>query len=258
MNRTPPKKVRQVLRNEVAFGCPVNGCGNPYLEWHHFDPPWHVREHHEPSGMIALCAEHHRKADAGAYTLDQLSKFKAGTRSRSANVQGRFDWLRNRLLAVVGGNFFYETLTILEFQGQPIIWFERDENGYLLLNLNMLSTTHEERLTLENNFWIGKGNFSDFECPPSGKLIRAEYLGGDMLKVEYFELSSIEDVQKRYPDAGASMWQGSIELPITAVELHFRVGGTEVEFRPRWSRLPGSNTVQNCFFNNCRIGIAFD
>lgn len=257
MNRTPPKKVRQVLRNEVVFGCPINGCGNPYLEWHHFDPPWHVKEHHEPSGMIALCAEHHRKADAGAYTPDQLNKFKSEARSQSTDIQGKFDWLRNRILAVVGGNFFYETLVVIEFQGQPVIWFERDENGYLLLNLGMLSTTREARLILENNFWIGKGNFSDFECPPSGKLIRAEYPGGDMLRVEYFELLSIEDIQKRYPDARASMWQDHIKLPITAVEVHFRVGGTEIEFGPRWTRLPGNNVIQNGFISSCRVGIAF-
>ena len=39
MNRTPPKKVIQTLRQEVGFGCPIPNCGNPYLEWHHFDPP---------------------------------------------------------------------------------------------------------------------------------------------------------------------------------------------------------------------------
>lgn len=149
--------------------------------------------------MIALCAEHHRKADAGAYTPDQLNNSKSEARNQSSNVQGRFDWLRNRLLAVVGGNFYYETPVILEFRGQSVIWFERDEGGYLLLNLGMLSTTREERLVLENNFWIGKGNFSDFECPPSGKLIHAEYPGGDMLRVEYSELSSYRRHPKMIP-----------------------------------------------------------
>lgn len=52
MNRTPPEPVREILRKEVNFGCPIEGCGSPYLEYHHFDPPWHEREHHDPQGMI--------------------------------------------------------------------------------------------------------------------------------------------------------------------------------------------------------------
>lgn len=254
MNRTPPKAVRQALRREVGFGCPVLECGNPYLEWHHFDPPWHVEEHHNPEGMIALCAEHHRKADAGAYTREQLRKLKSVAHGHAAEVAGRFDWLRNRLLAVVGGNFYYETPVIFTFRDHPVIWFNRDVDGHLLLNLGMLSTVKEERLHLDDNFWIAKGNLSDFECPPSGKLLRAEYPNGDMVRIQYFELSSSEEIKRRYPDAHTDAWK--VELPITAVEIHFRVGGTELEFGPRWTRLPGNDIIRNCFMSHCGAGIA--
>lgn len=253
MNRTPPKSVRQILRREIGFGCPLPECANPYLEWHHFDPPWHERAHHDPVGMITLCAEHHRKADAGAYTRDQLREFKLRAKDRSNEIKGRFEWLRHRMLAVVGGNFYYETPVIFQFRDQPIIWFNRDEEGYLLLNLRMLSTSIEPRLFMEDNFWITKGNMSDFECPPSGKLIHALYPNGDMLQIEYLQLVSVEDIRCRYPDANPERW--GIELPITTVEVHFRVGATELEFGPRWTRLPGENYIQNGFFYRCRVGI---
>lgn len=58
LSRTPPIEVRRQLRKEVNFGCPVDGCGIPYLTWHHFDPPWNEKEHHDPNGMLALCANH--------------------------------------------------------------------------------------------------------------------------------------------------------------------------------------------------------
>lgn len=90
MNRTPPARIRERLRREVGFGCPVKGCGSPYLTWHHFDPPWSKHEHHEPNGMIALCREHHDQADAGAFTKDQLRAFKVATSDREKGVQGRF------------------------------------------------------------------------------------------------------------------------------------------------------------------------
>ncbi|WP_290437550.1 HNH endonuclease signature motif containing protein [Aeromonas caviae] len=79
-----PKKVKEILREEVGFGCPVKDCGNPYLEYHHFDPPIHIGPHNDPKGMIALCAQHHKKADGNAYTVEQLHDWLI-TSCRSAN-----------------------------------------------------------------------------------------------------------------------------------------------------------------------------
>src|SRR3990172_955656 len=101
MDRTPPPDVRRELRREIGFGCAFPGCGNPYLYWHHFDPPWRKLQHHNPSGMIALCGEHHAKADVGAFTREQLREFKRGAIERAEEVKGRFDWMRHSLLAVV-------------------------------------------------------------------------------------------------------------------------------------------------------------
>jgi len=102
MNRRPPEKVKKILRSEIGFGCPIPGCGNPYLEWHHFDPPWHIENHHNPEGMIALCREHHIQADNGAFTADQLEEYKKQGKKNWKAVKGNFNWLRNRMLAVVG------------------------------------------------------------------------------------------------------------------------------------------------------------
>src|SRR5690348_4262835 len=89
-SRRPPAAVQRVLRQEVGYGCPadVDGvpCGNPYLEWAHFDPPWNVKHHHNPEGMIALCHEHHTKFDAGALSLDQWKELKRTAPDRSKLV----------------------------------------------------------------------------------------------------------------------------------------------------------------------------
>ncbi len=71
--------------------------------------------------MIALCSEHHPKADAGAFTIEQLRAFKVNGATKREEISGSFDWLRNRLLLVAGSCFFYETLIVLEFRGTPII-----------------------------------------------------------------------------------------------------------------------------------------
>ena len=171
MNRTPPKKVIQTLRQEVGFGCPIPNCGNPYLEWHHFDPPWSIENHHRPEGMIALCTQHHKNADNHAYTNEQLIEFKKN-KVNSEKVKGNFEWRRNKLLTVVGGNFYYETPRALVIDNYDVVSLTRDESGYLLVNVEMLSVSKEERLVMRENCWENIGNPIDFKCPLVVKKLR--------------------------------------------------------------------------------------
>lgn len=254
MNRKPPKEVIRTLRKEVGFSCPVPGCDNPYLEWHHFSPSWRIKEHHNPKGMLALCAEHHKKADAGAYTEEQLSAFKKEAILHNKEIKGKFEWLRNDLLAVVGGSFYHNTLLIFEFRKKSIIWFKRDDEGYLLLNISMLTNSGEERAIIEDNIWISKGSPVDLESPPSGKLLRIDYKNGDHIKIEFFELNEIQDIRKRYPKSRPEDWR--IKLPITAVEIRYKVGGTTIEFGPDYTKL-GGVVIENLFAKSCRCAISF-
>ncbi len=253
MDRTPPVEVLRFLRKEVGFGCPVRDCGSPYLQWHHFDPPWHVREHHDPDGMIALCGEHHDKADAGAFTPAQLRQLKADGKARASIVRGRFDWMRNRLLVVAGGNFCYETPTICSLRGQRVIWLSRDDDGYLLLNVRMLSVSQEQRIRIGDNYWLEKGSPSDLECPPSGRLVHAKYANEDELRVEFFEVPSPSEAKRRYAGARAECWP--IEFPVTAVEVQMIVGQTNISFGPRFTTLGGMR-IQNGFMMRCGTAIA--
>jgi hypothetical protein len=218
MNRTPPIAVRRQLRKEIGFGCPVPGCGNPYLYYHHFDPTWAEKQHHDPKGMIALCAEHHSKADAGTYTKEQLLHYKLYGQYQNKNIANRFDWMRNRILVVLGnGIFVYETYTILKYKNMPIIWLNRDINGYLLLNILMDTSDNESKLIIENNNWISIGNPEDIECPPSGKILKVKYKNGEMIQIKFIEIKSKEEYIKRYPDN--DIWE-QIEFPITVIEVH--------------------------------------
>src|SRR3984885_9748514 len=92
--RKPPRNTLKALRAEVGFLCPVKDCGRPYLTWHHFDPPWRVKKHHQPEGMIALCREHADQADNGAFTDHQLRELKITGKGRAHEVRGRFNWMR--------------------------------------------------------------------------------------------------------------------------------------------------------------------
>lgn len=253
MNRKPPSDVRRLLRKEVGFGCPVGNCRNPFLEWHHFDPKWSEREHHEPDGMIALCAMHHRQADAGAFTVEQLRQYKNIRPNLENRVGARFEWMRNRILISIGSNHYLETYDILKLNGHKIIWLTRDEDGHLLLNITPLSTSQEPRFGMEENFWLAHGNQEDLECPPSGRLIRISYPNGDKFSIEFRELNDEESLRTQYPDANPNVF--GIETPVTAIEIAYRLAGTQIDFNSKRTCLPGVQ-MQGGFAYQC--GTVFD
>lgn len=254
MSRTPSNEVTRALRNEVGFGCPVPECGNPYLEWHHFDPPYSHEAHHRPEGMIALCAEHHKKADAGAYTLTQLREFKTN-RANAALVKGSFDWLRNDLLGVVGGNFFYETLNIIQIDGVNVVWFRRDDEGYLRLNLRLLSLTPERRAMIDDNIWSNIGEPVDLRSPPSGKTLDIKYATGDWLSVKFVELKSGEEAYEKF---NSTVVRDSrvIRFPITAVEINLTLASTGIALTSASTTLPGNNKIMGSLISRSGGGIS--
>lgn len=252
MNRTPPHPIRRALRSEVGFGCPIEDCANPYLEWHHFDPPWCEREHHNPGGMIALCAEHHSKADAGAFTTEQLRSYKNSARRQP--VQGRFDWMRNKLLAAVGSGFYYETLTILRFRGRDVIWFRREAEGNLLLNVQMPTRIGAPGLIIEDNDWIAHGALEDLECPPSGRLVQAKYPDGDYLRIEFSTLDNAADLAERFPDLQTNRWAGRVSFPITLVQVYATVAGMNIQLTPRTTMI-GNITIGTAFMAYCGVAL---
>lgn len=132
LSRTPPSAVRRILRREVMFGCPL--CGSPHLEYHHFDPPWSIKKHHDPAGMIALCAAHHDQADVGTFTKDQLADLKRKSRY---SVCSSFNWRRKETVFVCGGNYAYKCKSMLQANGFNLIYFEKDEEGYDTLSINI-------------------------------------------------------------------------------------------------------------------------
>jgi hypothetical protein len=161
--------------------------------------------------------------------------------------------MRNRLLAVLGGNFYYETPVLFKYREIPIIWFTRDDHDYLLLNLRMLSKSGKPRIALEENFWISRGELDDLECPPSGRLLHARYANGDEVRIEYYDVPSLDEAQQRFPFARPAQWD--VEFPITAVEIQNVIGGTSLRFGPHDTTLPGGNLMTNSFFSHCGGGI---
>nr|WP_241810104.1 HNH endonuclease [Vibrio genomosp. F10] len=243
-----PKRVKEILREEVGFGCPVRDCGNPYLEYHHFDPPVHINPHNDPQGMIALCAQHHKKADGNAYTTEQLHEFKKN-RVHSKQVKGNLDWLRRDLLSIVGGNLYYETTVPVQIDGHNLVSFARDTSGFQRLSINMLSLRAEERLIIDENSWENIGNPVDLRSPPQGKELEVSYNNGDYLYLRFFEIENEEQLNSKY---GVS-YSSEFKFPITAVEINFAIGETNIDFSSSGTSVMG-NSITSSVMAYCGVG----
>jgi hypothetical protein len=196
MDRTiPPASVRKALRREIGFVCPVDGCGSPYLTWHHFDPPWRVLEHHDPSGMIALCLQHHAEADSGAFSSAHLRKLKSS--GDRCPIRGRFNWKREQLILEAGGGLYIRCPVLLEVGDRPMIWLTSDSEGNQLLNLDIWDSDGQLAFSMRDNDWIVVADLDDLEAPPSARslVVRAPKKG-IRLSIE-FTTSTLERIQRR-------------------------------------------------------------
>lgn len=199
--------------------------------------------------MIALCAEHHKKADNGAFTKEQLAFLKKSRTDRSI-VRGEFDWRRNKLLTVVGGNFYYETPRPLVIDGYNVVAISRDTEGNLLLSVKMLSLLRDERVVLVDNCWENIGCPEDLISPPSGKMLSVTYSNGDHLRVEFLELSDASAFESRYQSQALEL----LEFPLTVAEVNCRFGGTDLAFTPTGTTIQ-TNRITGCFTANCDAGL---
>jgi len=148
--------IRQ-LRREVGYGCPI--CRNPFLTWHHFDPPFHEEKHWRPEGMIALCLQHHAAADSkggrpGAYTVQQLRELKNANYS-SQDVKGSFPVLQiqKKMLIRVGGVYTDKSSPIISINGEPQISISVGDEDMLNLSFELRNKDDHVLLKMENN-WL--------------------------------------------------------------------------------------------------------
>jgi hypothetical protein len=252
ITRYLPADVRKALRQEVGFGCPVPRCRSAFLQYHHFDPEWHVKHHHRLEGLIPLCTKHHPQADA--FTIEQLRQFKKLAHDRPARET--FVWLRQELVGVVGSGIYHETPILVACGNQPLIWFNRDELGHALLNVRMLTCSGQPRLCIQDNDFIVLGEPIDFESPPSGKLLRVRYDNGDYLRVEFREFKSLEAACKKFEHIPQSDMQGLIQnWPATFVIVRMKVGETGIQFGPNWTKWSGKGKGRTLIISHCRVGL---
>jgi hypothetical protein len=213
MNRTPPVEVRRILRQEVGFGCPVDGCRQAFLTWHHFDPPWNVEQHHRPEGMIALCRPHHDAADQGVYSQAELKELKQSVCWRVQPARAKLPWTKREFLVRLGGYYTGGTEVPIIFGGERVIWLRRMDNGLLSLSFRLRAADGSVIAEMEDNmFEADPSRLYDLEANTGGTKLkfwlhkRGVGLDLSFKRVTQDELSSILEADRQDSD---KRWQSN-------------------------------------------------
>jgi hypothetical protein len=157
-NRNPPEEVKRILREEVGFGCPVPDCKEPFLTWHHFDPPWSEQNHHDPEGMIALCLKHHAMADRGVFSKSQLKSFKTSPHFIE-EIRAKFEWAKPKQLIRLGGFYMGGKHVIMEpavnvIVERNFIRLRENPSGLLELSFVLRDKNLNRIAIMENNVFV--------------------------------------------------------------------------------------------------------
>ncbi len=192
-SREPPNHVKEELRREVGYGCPI--CRSPFLTWHHFDPPYSVRPHNDPKGMIALCREHHDEADNDNWAPERLHALKKTPRSVE-DVRGSFpSWEHENILVRMGGNYIGGSEVLVAIAGHPLVRLRRNAAGLLALSFDLSDKDGNPLLRMaDNSFDLFPKGIHDFVATAKKREVKLWFGERDVGLDLTFERSSVADL----------------------------------------------------------------
>jgi hypothetical protein len=157
---------------------------------------------------------------------------------------------------VAGGNFYYNNRVAIALRGDPLIWFNVDEEGYKLLNLKLFDHNGNLRVHIEDNIWQVKAGVNDIECPPSGKELKLYLDNGDNIRMRFNEVNSEEDFNKFYPGVNSSIMTD--EYPFSALNVALKLKTFNIDFQERKTSINGNKGIilMNNFMKNNGTGLS--
>jgi len=191
-----PLPVRQQLRQDVGYACPICGC--PFLTFHHFDPTkGEMRKsnpggkiYHNPNGMIALCSTCHRSCDPRPPYQPNLSKSQLRSLKNKRwpleQLKHKFPWEPEkpplvRLAGNYAGNSRNRLTKVLSFDGKPHIWFSRTEEGMFLLSFILQSRENQIVVKMDDNtFEWNPDLMADMEIDTGPNILKVWFAKGDV------------------------------------------------------------------------------
>ncbi|MBB3947613.1 hypothetical protein GGQ73_003581 [Rhizobium skierniewicense] len=83
-----------------------------------------------------------------------------------SQVSGKFNWRRKHTVFRCGGNYAYQCDAMLTACGIDIIYFEKDDDGFDTLSMNIYDICFNKIAEMRKNDWICRNNVDEIEATP--------------------------------------------------------------------------------------------
>lgn len=232
-SRDPGIAIKQKLRREVNFGCPVrfhdgSGCGSPILTFHHFDPPWAGNFVHCLDGMVALCPLHHTQADGGLFSKSQLRAFKRSPFVDDA-IKVQWPWQPEKLVMKVGPSLIMGSGSAMRLNGRPVMHFRPVEIEPLSIRtVQFDADVRDEQgkpwLRIEESWFdLRLDGTTELIFTPQTKTFRATHGDTTFLDMR-FDRMPLDRFKKWLPS-----FMSNPEIAVSAAQSAIRIGAVDSE-----------------------------
>ena len=150
--RNIPQPIQKQLRREANFGCALCGC--PIIEYAHIIPYRNIQAY-LPENIVALCPNHYTNFDRGEFSDSYLRDAKNNPHNKTY-IQDAF-FIDSQDIAVnVGKSKFINTSRILAVNDFDIISIKRENERYILLDLNFFDKLNNLIAVVYENSWTAE------------------------------------------------------------------------------------------------------
>jgi hypothetical protein len=150
LGKTIPVQIQRQLRKECFYGCAI--CGMPLLKYAHIAQYSRIQAL-LPENMIALCPQHYYKYESGDLSESSLREAKKDPHNK-LQPQDAFSVESKDLTINIGKCKFINTHRILAVDDFDLITVTRENEKYLLLDVNLFDRMNSLIATISENSWV--------------------------------------------------------------------------------------------------------
>jgi hypothetical protein len=198
LKRYIPKPKRRSIRQRCGFGCVV--CGDPFILYHHFDPPFAEAHEHRAEGITLLCERchgdetHHRLAPDCVRQNNANPYCICAGHTRHCLVRSSIS--TGKPLTFKIGSATFDTRVVLMYEWEELISFKppEAENAPWRLSAKISDLNGRELLKIVDNEWrIGIERYDITTC---GETIEVREARGKVILVMQVTMDDLVHIKQ--------------------------------------------------------------
>jgi hypothetical protein len=150
--RNIPLSIQKQLRRESYHGCIFCGC--PVIEYAHIIPYSNVQAY-LPENIIALCPNHYTSFERGEFSDSYLKDAKNNPHNK-IYTKDTFSINSQEITVNVAKSKFINTSRILAINDFDIISINREDERYILFDINFFDKLNNLIAVVYENSWTAK------------------------------------------------------------------------------------------------------